>query len=89
MHACVLFADQLKCTTCGHRSNTFDPFMDLSINLESTTDSNGITRKVRSLPEALKRFTSTETLGSGNEWRCGRCKKLVEAEKRLTVFKVI
>ena len=58
------------------------------MDLESATSDDGVTRKVKSLPEALKRFTSTETLGCGNEWRCSGCKGLVEAEKRLTVFKV-
>lgn len=70
---------QLKCLNCGHCSDTFDPFLDLSMEL-----SGG----VRSLDVALKRFTAKETLDTGNKWRCGGCKKLVRAEKRLTVFKV-
>lgn len=65
---------------CGHCSDTFDPFLDLSMEL-----SNG----VRSVSEALHRFTSTEILDGANKWRCGGCQKLVRAEKRLTVFKVI
>ncbi|CAN0354495.1 unnamed protein product, partial [Hapterophycus canaliculatus] len=67
---------QLKCTKCGHCSDTFDAFMDLSMEL-----SGG----VRSMDVALKRFMATEKLGSGNEWRCGGCKKLVQAEKSLSV----
>eukprot|EP00752_Nemacystus_decipiens_P017873 g16023.t1 len=69
---------RLKCTKCGYCSDTFDHFMDLSMEL-----SNG----VRSVDVALKRFMATERLGSGNEWRCGGCKKPVQAEKSLSVFK--
>ncbi|CAN0546098.1 unnamed protein product, partial [Ectocarpus sp. 8 AP-2014] len=71
---------QLKCTKCGHCSDTFDPFMDLSMDLS---------RGVRSIEVALRRFVATERLGSGNEWRCGGCKKPVQAEKSLSVFKVL
>ncbi|CAM9963484.1 unnamed protein product, partial [Pylaiella littoralis] len=77
-------ACSLKCTKCGHCSDTFDPFMDLSMNLEKVDPLNGAKNKVRSLHEALERFTATETLGSGNEWACGGCQKLVEAEKSLS-----
>ncbi|CAM9918104.1 unnamed protein product, partial [Ectocarpus sp. 4 AP-2014] len=69
---------RLKCTKCGHCSDTFDPFMDLSMDLS---------RGVRSIDVALRRFVATERLGSGNEWRCGGCKKPVQAEKSLSVFK--
>lgn len=73
------FLLQLKCIKCGHCSDTFDAFMDLSMELS---------RGVRSTDVALKRFMATEKLGTGNEWRCGGCKKLVQAEKSLSVFKV-
>lgn len=84
----MLCGGQLKCTECGHCSDTLDPFMDLSVSFEGTAGAHGAARKVRSVPEALECFTSAERLGSGNEWRCGGCKKPREAEKRLTVFKV-
>lgn len=61
--------------------------MDLSLDLEKMRP-DGSTKEYRSLHAALKSFTATETLGSGNEWKCGGCEKLVEAEKTLSVFKV-
>ncbi|CBN80156.1 conserved unknown protein [Ectocarpus siliculosus] len=77
---------QLKCSECGFCSDTFDPFMDLAMNVEKV-DSSGVAMNERSLQAALRRFTAPETLGAGNEWKCGGCNKLVEAEKNLSVFK--
>ncbi|CAN0112232.1 unnamed protein product [Ectocarpus sp. 4 AP-2014] len=77
---------QLKCSECGFCSDTFDPFMDLAMNVEKV-DSSGVPMNERSLQAALRRFTAPETLGAGNEWKCGGCNKLVEAEKNLSVFK--
>ncbi|CAB1100974.1 unnamed protein product [Ectocarpus sp. CCAP 1310/34] len=77
---------QLECSKCGFCSDTFDPFMDLAMNVEKV-DSRGVAMKERSLQAALRRFTAPETLGAGNEWKCGGCNKLVEAEKNLSVFK--
>ncbi|CAM9897011.1 unnamed protein product, partial [Ectocarpus fasciculatus] len=77
---------QLKCSECGFCSDTFDPFMDLAMNVEKV-DSSGAPLKEKSLQAALGRFTASETLGAGNEWKCGGCNKLVEAEKNLSIFK--
>ncbi|CAN0116678.1 unnamed protein product, partial [Ectocarpus sp. 13 AM-2016] len=77
---------QLKCSGCGFCSDTFDPFMDLAMNVEKV-DSSGVAMNERSLQAALRRFTAPETLGAGNEWKCGGCNKLVDAEKNLSVFK--
>lgn len=57
------------------------------MNVEKV-DSSGVAMNGRSLQAALRRFTTPETLGTGNEWKCGGCNKLVEAEKNLSVFKV-
>ncbi|CAM9094270.1 unnamed protein product, partial [Hapterophycus canaliculatus] len=72
--------------SCGYCSDKLDTFMDISLDLEEMGP-NGSTKKFRSLHAALKSFTATETLGSGNEWKCGGCEKLVNAEKTLSVFK--
>ncbi|CAN0098829.1 unnamed protein product, partial [Discosporangium mesarthrocarpum] len=69
---------QLRCTLCGHCSDTFDPFLDLSMDL-----AGGVT----TLRRALQRFTAKETLDTGNRWRCGGCASMVRAEKQLTIFK--
>ncbi len=54
---------QVKCTSCGFCSNTYEPFLDLSLEIQG---------RVASLEEALARFTAVETLDKAN--RCaGRC----------------
>ncbi|CAN0487335.1 unnamed protein product, partial [Scytosiphon promiscuus] len=72
--------------SCGHCSDKYESFMDLSLDLQKMGRDGGTTN-FKSLHAALKRFTATETLGAGNEWECGGCKKLVEARKTLSVFK--
>jgi ubiquitin C-terminal hydrolase len=49
----------VKCTSCGFCSNTYEPFLDLSLEIQG---------KVGSLEEALARFTAIETLDKAN--RC-------------------
>ncbi|CAM9793418.1 unnamed protein product, partial [Hapterophycus canaliculatus] len=78
--------NQLKCMSCGHCSDKLDAFMDISLDLEKMGP-DGSTKKFRSLHAAIESFTATETLGPGNEWKCGGCEKLVNAEKNLSVFK--
>eukprot|EP01138_Halocafeteria_seosinensis_P006115 gb/GECG01006252.1/.p1 GENE.gb/GECG01006252.1/~~gb/GECG01006252.1/.p1 ORF type:complete len:762 (+),score=90.99 gb/GECG01006252.1/:1-2286(+) len=68
--------NQVHCPSCGHNSNTFDPFLDLSLDV-----SNGI----RTLGKALQRFVSKETLDAQNKYKCEHCHKRVCAEKRMTV----
>jgi ubiquitin carboxyl-terminal hydrolase 36/42 len=75
------FQSTTHCTNpgCGFDSNTFDSFLDLCLEV-----GNGI----RSVPEALRHFSSTETLDAANKWKCPRCTKAVCAQKRMTIRKV-
>eukprot|EP00743_Colponemidia_sp_Colp-15_P011390 GILK01012699.1.p1 GENE.GILK01012699.1~~GILK01012699.1.p1 ORF type:complete len:775 (+),score=148.68 GILK01012699.1:279-2327(+) len=68
---------QVKCTECGFESNTFDPFMDLSLDID----------RVSSLLESLNSFTKPEMLKGENKYRCSRCKKKVVARKQFTIFR--
>ena len=70
---------QVRCSKCGYRSNTYDPFLDLSLEV-SKKSSN-------SLAYAVSEFTRKETLDSANRWKCSGCKKYVCATKQLTVFR--
>ncbi|CAM9512179.1 unnamed protein product [Chrysoparadoxa australica] len=69
---------QVMCSACGYCSDTFDPFMDLSLEIDGG---------VKSIGQALARFSVIETLDSANRWKCGGCRRLVRAKKQLTVFK--
>ncbi|XP_020110407.1 ubiquitin carboxyl-terminal hydrolase 23-like [Ananas comosus] len=69
---------QVKCMQCSYCSNTFDPFLDLSLEIA----------KADSLHKALKHFTGLEQLDGGErQYQCQRCKQKVRAYKQLTINK--
>ncbi|KAK6236918.1 hypothetical protein QUC31_020718 [Theobroma cacao] len=69
---------QVKCMQCAYCSNTFDPFLDLSLEIA----------KADSLLKALKNFTAAELLDGGEkQYQCQHCKHKVRAIKQLTVYK--
>lgn len=55
-----ILQSQVKCGSCGHASNTYDPFMDLSLELAAAN----------SIGDALGRFTAAEALDGANKYRC-------------------
>eukprot|EP00242_Pyramimonas_sp_CCMP2087_P018002 CAMPEP_0198226400 /NCGR_PEP_ID=MMETSP1445-20131203/105160_1 /TAXON_ID=36898 /ORGANISM="Pyramimonas sp., Strain CCMP2087" /LENGTH=347 /DNA_ID=CAMNT_0043906201 /DNA_START=194 /DNA_END=1234 /DNA_ORIENTATION=+ len=65
---------QVKCLGCGFESNTNEPIMDLSLEVGGMGAS--VTR-------ALGLLTAAERLDGQNKYRCGGCKKLQAASKRL------
>eukprot|EP00899_Mesostigma_viride_P008247 jgi/Mesvir1/17423/Mv08705-RA.2 len=66
---------QVKCHACGYCSNTYDPALDLSLEIH----------QVPSVARALGRFTQVEVLSGSNRYKCSRCQKAVRADKRFTV----
>ena len=63
---------------CSYCSNTFDPFLDLSLEIA----------KADSLHKALANFTAAEQLDGGErQYQCQQCKQKVRALKQLTVHK--
>lgn len=70
---------QVRCTECGYTSNTYDPFLDLSLEISR--------KSCHSVSSALMEFTRKETLDSANRWKCSGCKRRVCATKQLTVFR--
>lgn len=67
---------QVRCMKCGYRSNKYDAFLDLSLELRGGT---------HSLDAALRAFTEAEILDDDNKWQCDGCKRRVRARKQLTV----
>jgi hypothetical protein len=65
---------RVQCSRCNSTSDTFEPLLDLSLEL-----------KGGSLDSALRHFCQTERLAGANAYRCERCKSLQSATKRLTV----
>ncbi|CAI9098848.1 OLC1v1035571C1 [Oldenlandia corymbosa var. corymbosa] len=69
---------QVKCMQCSFCSNKFDPFLDLSLEIN----------KADSLHKALVHFTASEQLDGGErQYQCQQCKQKVRALKQLTIYK--
>ena len=68
---------QVKCTICSTCSNTYDPLLDLSLEIN----------RADSLTKALNRFTAVEALEGDNEYYCANCQKKVRALKQFTIDK--
>jgi ubiquitin C-terminal hydrolase len=66
---------RVQCQRCKHNSDTFDPILDLSLDL----------RKCSSVTEALEKFTSVDVLTGSEKYRCEKCKRAVDATKWFTV----
>lgn len=58
---------QIVCEGVDYRSSTFDPFLDLSLEIT----------KANNLNRALQHFTAEEVLDGDNRYRCPKNNKLV------------
>ena len=70
------FRNQLHCPLCGFDANSYEPFLDLSLEVGGS---------LNSLERALRAFCTVERLDERNKWTCPSCSKPVCAEKRLTL----
>ncbi|KAL6634945.1 hypothetical protein ACP70R_027616 [Stipagrostis hirtigluma subsp. patula] len=69
---------QLSCCECGHCSETFEPFLDLSLEID----------QVDNLVDALESFTKVEQIGdSEDKLTCEHCNAQVCKNKQLTLDK--
>ena len=66
---------QVKCTDCGFESNTYDPILDISLEIN----------RAASVEKALQRYTAGEALDGANKYRCPKQKRFVRAVKRITI----
>ncbi|KAF0029877.1 hypothetical protein F2P81_018982 [Scophthalmus maximus] len=93
--------DKVTCLACDHRSNTVEPFWDLSLEFPERYHSNSRESAAQAschLTEMLAKFTETEAL-EGNIYACDQCNSarrrtsskpviLTEAQKQLMVHKL-
>ncbi len=70
-----IFRSQVKCSSCGSESMTYDPFTNLDLGLNDC----------RNVMHCLQRFTMLETIGQSNAYLCQKCKLKSEATKRLLI----
>lgn len=62
---------KVKCKKCGYESDTFEPFLDLSLNVTGSE-----------ITKCLENFFREEHLGGSNKYKCERCKTIVAASKQ-------
>lgn len=70
------FQSEVKCLSCNRKSITFDPFMDISLDIPQTFES---------LENSLQRFTNLECLS--DNYRCYNCKLISKANKVMSISK--
>ncbi|KAG6842045.1 hypothetical protein C0991_003571 [Blastosporella zonata] len=74
-----IFGGQLRsrvtCQSCGHNSDTFDRALDLSVDIY----------RQDALKDALRKFVAIDHLRGADKYKCEKCKKHVNAEKRFTI----
>ncbi|XP_061182057.1 ubiquitin carboxyl-terminal hydrolase 36-like isoform X1 [Saccostrea echinata] len=68
---------QVQCLRCKEKSNTYDPFMDISLDIKT----------VPSLEKAFEKYVQPEKLDCDNAYMCNRCKQKVPALKRFSIHK--
>ncbi|XP_051115464.1 ubiquitin carboxyl-terminal hydrolase 21-like [Andrographis paniculata] len=66
---------KLKCCSCGHSSNTYEPLVDMSMEIEDADN----------LITALQSFTKVEKLDPEIKITCENCKEKVSVEKQLSL----
>ncbi|GFS32580.1 ubiquitin-specific protease 20 [Actinidia rufa] len=70
---------KLRCCNCGHCSDTYEPLIDLSLEIEN----------VDTLPSALESFTQVEKIEDiETQYTCEKCKERVSIEKQLILDQV-
>lgn len=69
---------QVTCKQCKAESNTYDPFLDLSLDVKN----------VPSILIALQKFVQPETLDIDNAYNCTKCEQKVCAQKRFTIHRL-
>ena len=70
---------QVQCANiqCKFKSNKYDAFLDLSIQIQTT----------QSVVEALKAYTQEEVLDSSNMYTCSQCTSKTCATKRISIHR--
>lgn len=94
-----VFSGQLRsdvtCMSCGYTSTTYDPFMDISLNLDTgncpSTDLANKSLKpsdntyVSTLLGCLDLFTKPEKLGSDQKFFCENCQERQDSVKQMSI----
>uniref|UniRef100_A0A3B3D5Q3 Ubiquitin carboxyl-terminal hydrolase n=1 Tax=Oryzias melastigma TaxID=30732 RepID=A0A3B3D5Q3_ORYME len=77
LHSASYFLFSVKCLSCKAVSDTFDPFLDITLEIKMAP----------SVSKALEQFVKPEQLDGENAYKCTKCKKMVTASKRFTIHR--
>lgn len=89
-----LLRSDVTCTTCGSTSTTYDPFIDISLTLDSSTDRRKSSRNsgepsvnapMPTLSGCLDLFTRSEKLGPDQKLNCQSCGDKRESSKQMSI----
>nr|CAB3267556.1 ubiquitin carboxyl-terminal hydrolase 36-like [Phallusia mammillata] len=70
---------RVKCRQCKAVSDTFDPFLDISLEISKQGCNN--------LQRCFEHFVKPEILHGDNSYKCHRCKNCVQASKTFTIHR--
>ncbi|TKR68417.1 hypothetical protein L596_024406 [Steinernema carpocapsae] len=74
----------VRCESCGSVSRKLDPFRDLSLNVDQTTNGSvSIT-----LAECLRKYIAPEPLDGGKGIKCENCSQVAARTQQLTLHKL-
>jgi ubiquitin carboxyl-terminal hydrolase 36/42 len=83
---------QVHCLGCGHKSNTYEDLVSLSLDLPMSRGGGyGMYGMQKSggnhinFESCLNNFCSSELLKGENKYSCSNCKKKCEAKKRFSI----
>eukprot|EP00290_Baffinella_frigidus_P020992 CAMPEP_0180191048 /NCGR_PEP_ID=MMETSP0987-20121128/1216_1 /TAXON_ID=697907 /ORGANISM="non described non described, Strain CCMP2293" /LENGTH=475 /DNA_ID=CAMNT_0022145537 /DNA_START=62 /DNA_END=1485 /DNA_ORIENTATION=+ len=68
---------QVRCENCQFNSNTYDAFLDISLEIKKTASIDG----------AFQNFTKKEVLDGPNKYKCSNCGVKSRATKQFTVHR--
>jgi ubiquitin C-terminal hydrolase len=75
-----MYYSSVKCDECTSITDTFEPFTILTLPIHETQD--------MTLEDALKDFTTEEILVGDNQFHCTKCKKNVDAHKKMYIWEL-
>jgi ubiquitin C-terminal hydrolase len=67
---------QVKCLSCNHESNTYDPFLDICLDIKNSN----------TIEKAFGQYILPEKLNGDNRYLCDNCHRRAEAEKQMTIY---
>ncbi|MBA0578191.1 hypothetical protein Gorai_020489, partial [Gossypium raimondii] len=89
-----LLRSDVTCISCGFTSTTYDPCVDISLNMDTSNLSSSNANKpikpdektsASTLSGCLNLFTRAERLGSDQKLHCQNCQELRDSSKQLSI----